>query len=124
MRLTVTVFCQRESADSSQNSRSVSLISIALEQSRKLFQSCESCVHLIAFARKLLPFLRRKWKQFSIQTLQGYIFNTLCHFATTKLCHFTNFTMLFVAVMFELLFFPNRLKFNFVDANCPFLFKM
>jgi hypothetical protein len=34
----------------------------------------------------------------NLQTLQGYIFHILQHFAT-KLCNFTRFSMLFLAVL-------------------------
>ena len=37
----------------------------------------------------------------NLQTLQGYIFRILQHFAT-KLCKFTNFSMLFLAVVLYL----------------------
>jgi hypothetical protein len=36
-----------------------------------------------------------------MQTLQGYIFRILQHFAT-KLCNVTNITMLFLAVVVDL----------------------
>jgi hypothetical protein len=36
-----------------------------------------------------------------LQTLQGYIFRILQHFAT-KLCNFTHFSMLFLAVVLYL----------------------
>jgi hypothetical protein len=36
-----------------------------------------------------------------MQTLQGYIFRILQHFAT-KLCNVTNITMLFLAVVIDL----------------------
>jgi hypothetical protein len=37
----------------------------------------------------------------NLQTLQGYIFRILQHFAT-KLCNFTNFSMLFLVVVIYL----------------------
>ena len=37
----------------------------------------------------------------NLQTLQGYIFRILQHFAT-KLCNFTHFSMLFLAVVIYL----------------------
>jgi hypothetical protein len=37
----------------------------------------------------------------NLQTLQGYIFRILQHFAT-KLCNFTHFSMLFLAVLIYL----------------------
>jgi hypothetical protein len=39
-----------------------------------------------------------------LQTLQGYIFQALQHFAT-KFCNFTNFIMFFLAVVFDSLLF-------------------
>jgi hypothetical protein len=36
----------------------------------------------------------------NLQTLQGYIFKALQHFAT-KLCNFTNSIMFFLAVVFD-----------------------
>jgi hypothetical protein len=36
----------------------------------------------------------------NLQTLQGYIFQALQHFATT-FCNFTNFIMFFLAVVFD-----------------------
>jgi hypothetical protein len=36
-----------------------------------------------------------------LQTLQGYIFRTLQHFAT-KRCNFTHFSMHFLAVLIDL----------------------
>jgi hypothetical protein len=36
----------------------------------------------------------------NLRTLQGYIFHILQHFAT-KLCNFTNFNMLFLAVVMD-----------------------
>jgi hypothetical protein len=54
------------------------------------------------------PHLGRKWCVFrakykliqNFQISQGYIFRILQHFAT-KLCNFTNFNMLFVAVVMD-----------------------
>ena len=47
--------------------------------------------------------------QLSIQILsklsQGYIFRILTHF-TTKLCHFTNFVMIFLAMLIDFVFLP------------------
>jgi hypothetical protein len=40
----------------------------------------------------------------NLETLQGYIFQTLQHFGT-KFCNFTNFIMFFLAVVFDSLLF-------------------
>jgi hypothetical protein len=40
----------------------------------------------------------------NLQTLQGYIFQALQHFAT-KFCNFTNFIMFFLTVAFDSLLF-------------------
>ena len=73
-------------------------------------QSCkfhEFCM-LLYYMQKFAPLLSRKWCKLqhankSIQnllSLKCYIFRILQHFAT-KLCNFTNFRMLFLAVVID-----------------------
>jgi hypothetical protein len=51
------------------------------------------------FGPKMVAISARNAKVYkNLQTLQGYIFRILQHFAT-KLCNFTNFSMLFRAVV-------------------------
>jgi hypothetical protein len=57
------------------------------------------CIHIWAENRSNF---RTQYKSTqNLQTLLGYIFRILQHFAT-KLCNFTNFSMLFVAVVIYL----------------------
>jgi hypothetical protein len=54
------------------------------------------------FGPKVVAISARNTKSIqNLQTLQGYIFRILQHFAT-KLCNFTNFSMLFLAVLIYL----------------------
>jgi hypothetical protein len=74
-------------------------------------QPCEICTFCINlyYARENAPFSAQMWCIFPrvntnlnkiVQISQGYIFLILHHFAT-KLCNFTNFNMLFLAVVMD-----------------------
>ena len=70
---------------------------IALQISQILYTFVLRAEVCTTFEPKVVQISARNTK---IQNLQGYIFRVLQHF-TTKLCNFTNFKMLFLAVVMD-----------------------
>ena len=77
--------------------------------------TCGNCYHANACGNNF----RTQYKSIqNLQTLQGYIFRILQHFAT-KLCNFTHFSMLFP----EIYFFCQDKK-SVYNGNCLFLHQL
>jgi hypothetical protein len=77
---------------------------MALQSSQILYTFVLRAEIATTFVPKMVAISARNTKHKSIQnlqTLQGYIFRILQHFAT-KPCNFTHFSMLFLAVVIYL----------------------